>query len=253
MRIPLLFHGFQVSRGRASVCLTMRYREGSRMRCGGVCGLGGGALMAVRARVRVQGEATVYRDPFTLSRFSSVPRSHECMPHDAVSRRFTNALRGRCGLGGGALMAVRARVRVQGEATVYRDPFTLSRFSSVPRSLELVCRKPVSRKFPSALRGRLPSRRRRPACVFRMRASAGGGHCLRGSLYSFTVLKCPEVARVGLSQISVAKVHGCAAGRVRSRRQCAEFCPRTRASAGGGHCLRESFYSYTVFKHPEVG
>ena len=95
MMILLLFHGFQVSRGRMSVCLTMRYREGSRVRCGGVCRLGGGALMAVRARVRVQGEATVYRDPFTLSRFSSVPRSGECMPHDAVSRRFTNALRGR--------------------------------------------------------------------------------------------------------------------------------------------------------------
>ena len=59
-----------------------------------------------------------------------------------------------CCLGGGSLKVVRARARVQGEATVYENPFTLSRSSSTPRSDELVRRKSVSRKFTGALRGR---------------------------------------------------------------------------------------------------
>ena len=57
-----------------------------------------------------------------------------------------------CGLVWGSLKAVRARARVQGEATVYENPFSLSRFASTPRSNELACRKPVSRKFTGALR-----------------------------------------------------------------------------------------------------
>ena len=95
MRIPLLFYDLHMYRCRMSVLGTRRYREGSRVRCGGACGLGGGALMAVRARARVQGEGAVYEDPFTLSRFSYVTMSHECTGHEAVSRRFTGAPRGR--------------------------------------------------------------------------------------------------------------------------------------------------------------
>ena len=95
MRIPSLFHGFQVSRCRTSWRVASQYREGSRVRCGGgvLWSRLGLAEGSPRTRARVQGEATVYEDPFTLSRFASTPRSNELARRKPVSRKFTGALR----------------------------------------------------------------------------------------------------------------------------------------------------------------
>ena len=111
-----------------SVLGTRRYREGSRVRCGGACGLGGGALIAVWARARVQGEASVYEDPFTRSRCSRIRRSDALECRKCASRKFTGAPRGRLLSWLLLVKAIRSRARVQGEASVYEVRFTNLRF-----------------------------------------------------------------------------------------------------------------------------
>ena len=86
MRIASLFHGLQAPRGRASWGVANQYRESSRVRCGGDLWYCGDALKAFRARARMQGEVTVYENPFTLSRFSSTLMSDELVCCKSVSR-----------------------------------------------------------------------------------------------------------------------------------------------------------------------